>query len=265
MFSQHREAYDSGSMDKIRNFLVKNLNMWIDIGRDAWMNAERWKAAGAPEDFNLIEKLRNMECIVGVDLSKRGDLTSVGFEFLLPDDFPIPGKKYAVLQHSFMPQEALLDHNRTDDIPYEMFVQTRLMTVTPGAITDYLFIEAYIEEMELEYGWKIKEICYDPYNATQFANNMTNKGYMMVEIRQGMRTLSEPTKNFRDEVLSGTVIHNNDPLLTWAIGNCITRTDAQGNEMLDKEKSVNRIDPAAAVVNAHVRMILGGRRGRECL
>lgn len=253
--NQMHEAFDSGNSEKIRNFLVKNINKWIEFGRDMWLPVDKWKAAGVDKP-SLLSYLRNMECIVGVDLSKRSDLTSMGFEFTLPNGFPIPGKKFAVLQHSFMPEESLQLHMQTDNIPYDIWRQDGLITLTPGAVTDYEFIESYIEDMELTHGWKIKEICYDPYNATQFANNMTKKGYLCVEIRQGVRTLSEPTKSFKDELLSDTVVHDGDALLTWAVGNAITRSDAQGNIMLDKEKSVNRIDPIASVINAHVRTIL---------
>ncbi|WP_259331045.1 phage terminase family protein, partial [Bacillus sonorensis] len=49
------------------------------------------------------------------------------------------------------------------------------------------------------------------------------------------------------------IIHNKNDLLTWAMGNAVTKVDAQENIMLDKSKSTQRIDPAAALINAHVR------------
>ena len=74
----------------------------------------------------------------------------------------------------------------------------------------------------------------------------------MVEIRQGMRTLSEPTQNFRELVL------------TWAVSNAVTRQDANENIMLDKDKSTHRIDPIAALMNAHVRgMLLGKEQDKD--
>ncbi|WP_371175925.1 terminase TerL endonuclease subunit [Bacillus atrophaeus] len=70
---------------------------------------------------------------------------------------------------------------------------------------------------------------------------------------QRINHLSLPTKSFREKVYEGKVIHGDDPVLTWAINNAITKMDPQENIMLDKAKSPQRIDPIAAVINAYTR------------
>ncbi|MGQ7113165.1 terminase TerL endonuclease subunit, partial [Escherichia sp. TWPC-MK] len=70
-------------------------------------------------------------------------------------------------------------------------------------------------------------------------------------------TLSGPTKDFREQVYQKKMIHNNNPVLNWAIGNAVTKQDANENIMLDKSKATERIDPIAAVINSHVRCMLG--------
>jgi phage terminase large subunit-like protein len=87
-------------------------------------------------------------------------------------------------------------------------------------------------------------------------NDMTDEGYVAVEIRQGVKTLGGPTKDFRDQVYSGNVLHDNNPVLTWAISNAVTKMDPNENIMLDKAKSTERIDPIASVINAHVRAMV---------
>ena len=99
----------------------------------------------------------------------------------------------------------------------------------------------------------LREVCYDPYNATHFAQELDAQGIMTVEVRQGMRTLSEPTKAFREEAYRDNILHEPNPLLDWAISNAVTKRDHNENIMLDKEKSTNRIDPIAAVINAFSR------------
>ena len=86
--------------------------------------------------------------------------------------------------------------------------------------------------------------------------DMEAEGYTMIEIRQGMATLSDPTKDFREQVYQKKVIHNNNPVLNWATSNAITKQDANENIMLDKSKTTERIDPIAAVINSHVRCML---------
>lgn len=234
-----REALESP--DKMRDFLTKNLNVWIDQKELGYMRMDKWAICKGD-----IPDLTGRECYVGVDLSSKIDLTSVSFSF------PLPDKKYAVLSHSFIPKDRLQERIKTDNVPFDMWVEEDWLTATEGAVIDYEYIKEYIKK-KAEEGWIIKEICYDPYNATQFAQDMIKDGYKLVEIRQGIRTLGEPTKNFRECVYSNQIIHDDNPVLTWAIGNAITKQDAQENIMLDKSKSTDRIDPISALINAHTR------------
>ncbi|MED4969732.1 terminase large subunit [Parageobacillus toebii] len=232
--------------EKMRNFLTKNMNRWVDMKDNGYMDMSKWVACGQDFDLSIIEGL---ECVVGVDLSAKIDLTSVGFEFKKDG-------KYIVLSHSFMPEDTLDRKRKTDKVPYDLWVQQGWITTTPGAVVDYNFIKSYIKQFEQQYNVKIREICADPWNATQFMQDMEAEGYTVVEIRQGIQTLGGATKDFREQVYQGNVIHNNNPVLTWALSNAVTRQDANENIMLDKSKSTERIDPIAAVINAHVRAML---------
>jgi phage terminase large subunit-like protein len=232
--------------EKMRNFLTKNMNRWVDMKDNGYMDMSKWAACG--QDFDLTT-LEGLECTVGVDLSAKIDLTSVGFEFKKDG-------KYIVLSHSFMPEDTLDRKRKTDKVPYDLWVQQGWITTTPGAVVDYNFIKSYIKNFEQQYNVKIREICADPWNATQFMQDMEAEGYTVVEIRQGIQTLGSATKDFREQVYQRNVIHNNNPVLTWALSNAVTRQDANENIMLDKSKSTERIDPIAAVLNAHVRAML---------
>jgi phage terminase large subunit-like protein len=229
--------------EKMRNFLTKNMNIWVNMRENGYMDMQKWNECGKEE----VPDVTGLDCYVGIDLSKKIDLTSISFEFPLPDG------RFVVKQHSFMPEDAFNQRMNTDNQPYDLWVKQGYITITPGTVVDYTFIEEYIERMEKENGWVIKELPYDPYAATQFAQQMDAKGYTAVEVRQGVRTLSEPTKDFRELVYQKKILYGNDPLLTLAVGNAVTKEDAQGNIMLDKSKSTNRIDPLAATINAHVR------------
>ncbi|UYL93931.1 terminase large subunit [Geobacillus phage vB_GthS_PK3.5] len=232
--------------EKMRNFLTKNMNRWVDMKDNGYMDMSKWAACG--QDFDL-STLEGLECIVGVDLSAKIDLTSVSFIFKKDG-------KYIVLSHSFMPEDTLDQKRRTDKVPYDLWVKQGWITTTPGAVVDYNFIKSYIKNFEQQYNVKVREICADPWNATQFMQDMEAEGYTVVEIRQGIQTLGSATKDFREQVYQGNVIHNNNPVLTWALSNAVTRQDANENIMLDKSKSTERIDPIAAVLNAHVRAML---------
>ena len=250
--AQHDEAFGSNDPAKIRTFRVKNLNVWVHGGGNVYLDDDlmaRWKAAAVGmEEFYALTA--NGLCLVGADLSKRVDLTADAFVFLLEDG------RVAMTARGFLPEEAAARHERTDRIPYRDWARAGWVFITPGNVTDYGFIKTHMADMELEHGWKVQEFCFDPYNATHLATELDEVGYTTVEIRQGVRTLSEPTKLLREMIGSGKVVHDGSPLLTWCLSNAVVETDSNENIKLSKKNpsDVRRIDLAAAVINAMVRL-----------
>jgi phage terminase large subunit-like protein len=139
-------------------------------------------------------------------------------------------------------------------VPYERWIKEGWITETSGAVVDYRAVMAWaIDQIERK-GWFATEWCIDSWGALQLSNDLTEAGNTVVEIVQGIKTLSEPTKDFRDMVYAGRVVHDGNPVLAWAVGNAIADTvDRNENVILNKKKSKERIDPIAATINAHVR------------
>ena len=236
------------SPEKMESFLTKNMNLWVNQSAMSYMDMAKWKERGAIMEIPV--DLYGKSAYVGIDLSKRIDLTAAAI--ILPID--VNGAvQYVVRAHGFIPEDTVAVHEKTDKVPYRAWAKSGYLTITPGDVVDYRFIESWIHETTDDLGVNVKELCYDPYNATHFAQDFDAQGIMTVEVRQGMRTLSEPTKAFREEAYRGNILHEPNPLLDWAISNAVTKRDHNENIILDKEKSTNRIDPIAAVINAFSR------------
>lgn len=236
------------SPEKMESFLTKNMNLWVNQSAMSYMDMAKWKERGAITEIPVDTYGRS--AYVGIDLSKRIDLTAAGI--ILPID--VDGIfKYVVRAHGFIPEDTVAVHEKTDKVPYRAWAKAGYLTITPGDVVDYRFIESWILETTDDLGVIVKELCYDPYNATHFAQDFEARGITTVEVRQGMRTLSEPTKAFREEAYRGNILHEPNPLLDWAVSNAVTKRDHNENIILDKEKSTNRIDPIAAVINAFSR------------
>lgn len=227
--------------EKMRAFLTKTMNIWVDMKDNGYIPNNKWNAC---VNTNITTDER--EVFIGVDLSKKIDLTSAGFVFPTEDGFHVK-------QHSFMPEDALKEREAKDKVPYRLWIEQGYLSVTPGAVVDFDFVQNWIVNEVANNGWSAQELCYDPYGATQFSQNMEREGFVPVEIRQGYPTLSEPTKGFREEVYSRRITHDGDPLLAWAVGNAVAEMDGNENIKLSKNKSRERIDPIAAVINAFVR------------
>lgn len=236
------------SPEKMESFLTKNMNLWVNQSAMSYMDMAKWKERGAITEIPV--DLYGRSAYVGIDLSKRIDLTAAGI--IVPID--VDGIfKYVVRAHGFIPEDTVAVHEKTDKVPYRAWAKAGYLTITPGDVVDYRFIESWIHETTDDLGVNVKELCYDPYNATHFAQDFDAQGITTVEVRQGMRTLSEPTKAFREEAYRGNILHEPNPLLDWAVSNAVTKRDHNENIILDKEKSTNRIDPIAAVINAFSR------------
>jgi len=226
------------------------MDVWVNQRESGYMAMGKWAACKG-----VLPDLNGKVCYVGLDLSAKIALTSVGFEF------PI-GDKYYVFSHSFIPRDTLEQKMKTDRVPYDRWVNEGWITATPGAVVDYRLVRDYVTNTAKERGWYIEEICGDPWGFLQIGNDFIDAGYTVIEIVQGIKTLSEPTKDFRDMVYVNRVIHDGNPVLAWAVGNAIAEaTDRNQNLILTKKKSKEQIDPIASLINAHVRAMLKKQEG----
>ncbi len=236
--------------EKMRDFLTKNMNVWVHLTELTYISMLKW--ANCYQE--TLPDLKGKSVWIGIDFSSKIDLTSVSFEFKIEDDGMI---KYIVLSHSFIARETLERKIKTDKVPYELWVNQGWITVQEGPIIDYQKAIEVIKDRIAENDWYVECWCLDPWCAGQIMSSLVDEGEEVVEIRQGARTLSEPTKDFRDMVLARRVIHDNNPVLAWAISNAIAdKVDKNENIQLNKSKSKGRIDPIAALINAHVRCMV---------
>jgi phage terminase large subunit-like protein len=242
-----QEALDKP--EKMRDLLTKTFNIWINQRTAGYMNMEKWKACGATED-NPFPDVTGKKVFPGVDLSAVLDLTSVTFDIPLEDGW------YAILSHSFMPEDTLAVKRKTDKVPYDLWVKDGWITATPGAEVDYHYVLSYIMEQFEKYKWPKDEFCFDQAMATWLAHEVEKLGFIPVAIPQTYMGLSEATKDFRAKTYSKRIIHNNNPVLTWAMGNAVIRKSPNESIMLDKSKATQRLDPAAATITAHARAMV---------
>ena len=148
-------------------------------------------------------------------------------------------------------------HERTDRVPYRAWNRENWVTITDGAVVDYDAVTECVDEFCDAVGSVPDEDCFDPYNATHYMTILAKKSNRTpVEVSQTMLTLSEPTNRLRELIVSGKVVHDNNPLLSWALGNAYAVTDTNENIKLSKRNKDDsqRIDPVAAIINAMSRL-----------
>ena len=164
--------------------MIKRADRWQVDAENKYMSGcmDKWKSlAVSREEF--AELIRNSEGWYGDDLSKTTDLTADAYVCWLEDG------RLAVTAHGFIPEERAIQHEHSDRVPYKHWAKEGWCTLTPGATVDYNYVETHMHDMEFDNKVTIKEVCYDPYNASQYANNLTGQGYTCVEVRQGVQSL----------------------------------------------------------------------------
>lgn len=230
--------------EKMRSFLTKNMNIWVDKKDNGYMDMSKWRDCESDDT-----DVSGLPIWLGADLSMTTDLTSVGWVAIDEDG------EFIVGQHSFMPEARLKEKMATDKVRYDLWAEQGYLTLTPGEMVNYNVVEDWI--INFSQGKHIQEFVYDKWNAMHLAQNLENEGFTCVEMPQRLAMLSIPTKTFREEVYKGNVRHDGDPVLHWALNNAVIKMDDQENIMISKKVSKNRIDPAAAVINAFARAMYG--------
>jgi phage terminase large subunit-like protein len=273
--SRIREKYESSLSDPESQSAFRRyyLNIWdqkenrvIDMGR--WeASTGPWVAAGlfplSPGERvrslpgNLMARFASRPCWAGIDLSLTTDLTAVSFVF------PVDDGGYDVLPFFWTPEDGIRKRELKDGMPYGLWVSQGFMEASPGNVIDYRDVKA-----RLEWGaqvFDLKECCFDPWNSRQLSVGMVEDGYSCVEIRQGMMTLSEPSKKLLELVASGKLHHGGHPVLRWN-ASCLTAKEQNDNLMFAKpERSTNssRIDGISATVNALARAMVAVPKKRS--
>lgn len=239
----------------LRDFIVKQLNMWIQWTNDVYIkDIELWKAGKTDK---TIQNLKGQKCYVGLDLSSGGDLTSIAFVFTSIRDGV---RKYYVHVHSFIPKRRVEEHIRTDRVPYDLWIQQGLITVTEtmgGVKTDYKYILSYLQIVVKALNLDVQFICYDPHNASAFLTDLDALGYDSVAITQSAKALNDATVDFRLEIESGNVEHDGNEMTTWSIANAKTVSNSFGEIKIDKEYQTERIDPVDAIIDAWTMAMKG--------
>lgn len=215
-----------------------HLNQWTQQD-ERWLDMAAWDATAGVVNAN---KLIGHECYGGLDLASTTDIAAL---VLL---FPMDNGNYHILPYFWIPEANMKERIIRDKVPYDAWARDGFIEATEGNVIDYGVIKKRINELGRIYN--IKEIGHDPWNATQLSLELDGDGFTMVPIRQGFASLSSPTKELMNLVLSKKIKHGGNPVLRWMADNMVVKQDPAGNIKPDKSKSTEKIDGIVALIMA---------------
>ena len=243
-FLEGQLAAAKRSAGKQAAYKTKYLNMWIGA-KLAWMNMLAYQACR--KKSLKIEDFAGRRCYVGLDLASKTDVASMAVCFPPEND----NDKYTFFVKHYLPEDTILDG---DNKRYKAWHENGWIQATPGNVIDYAYIEDDLDIFKSKY--EIAEVGYDPFQATQFAVHMTERGFPMVEYGQTVKNFSEPMKELESIILSKKAQFDMDPMLMWMFGNVVARRDKKDNIFPNKERPGNKIDGVVAIIIAVARIIV---------
>lgn len=188
-----------------------------------------------------------MQCSLGADLSQGDDFCA--FTFL----FPLSNGKFGVKTRNYITETTLNKLPAAMRQKYEEFIREGSLIVMPGTILNMMDVYDDIDNHIAENQYDVMSFGYDPYNAKEFVNRWENEnGQFGVEkVIQGARTESVPLGELKKLAGEGMLLFDEE-LMCFAMGNCITLEDTNGNRKLYKKRYEEKIDAVAAMMDAYV-------------
>lgn len=225
------------------NFINKQLNVFTAVDELSFVDVKVIKknCKTMPE-----EDLRGLLCYGGFDLSATEDFTSACLEFPLPDN------NFFLLEHSWTTaRKRKADHEKLD---WQGLVDGGWLTVCDGDYVDYNLVVAWFLEQREKY--RIETIGFDPAKASLMIQTMQEKGFVLNAVRQGEITLTAPLDNLKERFLDGNIIHNNNPMFNWYLGNVkLTKRSVNSTYLPTRQSLYRKIDGFAAFLDAHTEYL----------
>ena len=203
-----------------------------------------------PYEETLCHKHREywrLPCALGADLSRGDDFCA--FTFL----FPRKDGSFGVKTRSYI---SSLTYNKLPLAMYQKyqdFIKEGSLVVLEGAILDMMEVYDELDKFILEQQYDVCCFGYDPYNAKDFITRWEreNGSYGLEVVPQGARTESVPLGELK-KLSEERLLLFDEEIMSFAMGNCITITDTNGNRKLYKQRQDQKIDPVAAMMDAFV-------------
>ena len=188
-----------------------------------------------------------MPCALGADLSQGDDFCA--FTFM----FPLEDGSFGIKTRSYITSMTLSKLPSAMRMKYDEFLKEGSLIVMDGSILDLMDVYDDLDEYIAKANYDVRCFGYDPYNAKAFVERWAteNGPFGLEKVIQGVKTESVPLGELKNLSESRMLLFD-EALMTFAMGNCITLEDTNGNRKLYKKRREQKIDNVAAMMDAFV-------------
>ena len=188
-----------------------------------------------------------MPCALGADLSQGDDFCA--FTFL----FPLSNGKFGIKVRSYISSLTLTKLPAAMRAKYDQFMAEGSLVVLDGTVLDMMEVYDDLDHHIIDCGYDVRCFGYDPYNAKEFIARWESENgpFGIEKVIQGARTESVPLGELK-KLSEERMLLFDEELMSFAMGNCITLEDTNGNRKLLKKRYEEKIDNVAAMLDAFV-------------
>lgn len=189
----------------------------------------------------------SLPCALGCDLSQGDDFCS--FTFL----FPLPNGTFGVKTKNYISSLTLNRLPAAMRFKYDQFMEEGTLTIIEGAVLDMMVVYEDLDDHIITLRYDVRCLGYDPYNAREFVDRWVSENgpFGVEKVIQGAKTESVPLGELKKLAEERMLIFD-ELLMTFAMGNCVTLEDTNGNRKLYKKRHEQKIDAVAALMDAYV-------------
>lgn len=188
-----------------------------------------------------------MPCALGADLSQGDDFCA--FTFL----FPLQRGAFGIKTRNYITELTLHKLPSAMRFKYDEFIKEGSLVVMPGTVLNMMEVYEDLDSHIIECEYDVRCFGFDPYNAREFVERWESENgpFGIEKVIQGAKTESVPLGELK-KLSEERMLLFDEGLMTFAMGNCITLEDTNGNRKLLKKRYDQKIDAVAAMMDAYV-------------
>ena len=188
-----------------------------------------------------------MPCSLGGDLSQGDDFCAFAFMF------PLGNELFGIKTRNYITSSTLMKLPAAMRMKYDQFMMEGSLIVLEGTTLDMMEVYEDLDNHINECGYDVRSFGFDPYNAKEFVERWKSENgpFGIEKVIQGAKTESVPLGELKKLAEERKLLFDEE-LMMFAMGNCITLEDTNGNRKLLKKRYEQKIDAVAAMMDAYV-------------
>ena len=188
-----------------------------------------------------------MPCALGADLSQGDDFCA--FTFM----FPLQNGAFGIKTRNYISSLTMSKLPTAMRLKYEQFIDEGSLMVLEGTVLDMMEVYEDLDNFITKKEYDVRCFGYDPYNAKEFVTRWESENgpFGIEKVIQGAKTESVPLGELK-KLSEERMLLFDQELMTFAMGNCITLEDTNGNRKLMKKRYDQKIDAVAAMMDAYI-------------